>query len=123
VRQFLRDQGVSIVPHRHKHTEFSYMDFVSSYSASAGNPRPVRILSGASASNVDLERDDTVRLIELNSDLYFLNVEHVGAVSPGTATAVDSPQLLRFRGPGSAEIVETRDCVLIKGSKVEAVYR
>lgn len=123
VRQFLRDQQVSIVLHGHKHTEFSYMDFVSSYSASGGNPWPVRILSGASASSVDLERDDTVRLIELNSDLNFLNVERVGTVGPGTALAVASPQLLRFRGPGSAEIVETRDCVLIEGSKVEAVYR
>lgn len=123
VRQFLRDQGVSIVLHGHKHTEFSYMDFVSPYSASAGNPWPVRILSGASASSGDLEREDTVRLIELNADLNFLDVERVGAVGPGTALTVASPQRLRFRVPWSAEIVETRDCVLIEGCTVEAVYR
>ena len=99
------------------------MDFVSPYSASAGNPWPVRILSGASASSGDLEREDTVRLIELNADLNFLDVERVGAVGPGTALTVASPQRLRFRVPWSAEIVETRDCVLIEGCTVEAVYR
>src|SRR5690348_1327424 len=123
VLQFLRDKGVSIVLHGHKHTEFSYMDFVSPYSASGGNPWPVRILSGASASSMDLERDDTVRLIELNVDLNFLRVERVGAVAPGAALTIASPERLDFRASGSAEIVETRGCVLVEGSTVEAVYR
>jgi hypothetical protein len=123
VRQFLRDQGISIVLHGHKHTEFSYMDYISSYSGPQGNPWPVRILSGASASSGDLERNDTVRLIELNVALNFLKVQRVGAVVPGAALTVGSPERLDFRASGSAEIVETRGCVLIEGSTVEAVYR
>lgn len=123
VRQFLRDHAVSIVLHGHKHTQFSYMDFVSSYTASAGNPWPVRILSGASASSAELDRDDTVRLLEFNADLNTLSVERVGAVGPGTSLTFGPPQRLAFRVPGCAETVETRDCVLIEGSTVEAVYR
>ena len=122
VRQFLRSQGISIVLHGHKHTEFSYMDYISSYREPSENPWPVRVLSGASASG-DLERDDIVRLIDLDVDLNFLNVERVAAVIPGGGFTGSSPQRLDFRVQDSAEIVETRGCVLIEGSTVDTVYR
>ena len=49
VRQFLREQGVAIVLHGHKHTESTYVDYISSYRSLPGTPNRIRVISGAAA--------------------------------------------------------------------------
>ncbi len=123
VRQFLREQQISVVLHGHKHAEFTYMDYVSSYSGQSGNPWPVRVISGASGSGDDVLRDDICRLIEVDVDLNSLAVERVGAVLPGAALIAGPSQRLDFRMPRSAEMIQTDGCLLVEGRSVAAVYR
>ena len=43
VRQFLRDQGIAIVLHGHKHTRFTYVDHISSYQGRSTSRRPYEL--------------------------------------------------------------------------------
>jgi 3',5'-cyclic AMP phosphodiesterase CpdA len=122
VRQFLRDQGISIVLHGHKHTEFSYIDYVSSYGERQENPCQLRVLSGASGSS-DFDRADVFRLVDIDLGLSALKVERIGAAAQGTKLTVGTLQTLTFVQPGAAEILATEGCVVITGGSVEGVYK
>jgi 3',5'-cyclic AMP phosphodiesterase CpdA len=121
VRQFLRDQGIAIVLHGHKHTRFNYVDHISSYQEPAEKPLAVQVMSGAAASGNDLDRGDVLRLIEIDPNAGFLRIRRVGAVIPGATLAISVPERLTFSLPG-AQLLETGGCTVIDGQEVDAVY-
>lgn len=122
LRQFLRDEGFSIVLHGHKHARFTYVDHISSYDVPMDRPSPVRVLSGAAASGPDMERADVFRLIEVEPNGGMIRVQRVGSAAPGGALALGAPDTLRFSRPGGAQTVETRGCTVIEGPTVDVVY-
>lgn len=122
VRQFLRDQGIAIVLHGHKHTRFTYVDQLSSYEVSLEKPSPLRVISGAAASASDLDRADVFRLIDVEPNSGLLGVRRVSAAMPGTTLIIGSPEMLTFSRPGSAEISATAGCTVIDGPNVDVVY-
>jgi 3',5'-cyclic AMP phosphodiesterase CpdA len=122
VRQFLRDQGITIVFHGHKHTQFSYLDYISSYDVPVGTPLSVRVLSGAAASGSDLVRTDVFRLVEIDPNSCVLQIQRVGVAVPGGALTVGTPERLTFSRPGFAQVVATGGCTVIDGRTVDTVY-
>jgi hypothetical protein len=122
IRQFLRDQGIAIVLHGHKHTQFSYVDHISSYQEPNGKAVALRVISGAAASGSDLERMDVLRLIEIELTTGILHIRRVGAGIPGTIMTVGTAERLTFSRPGSARVLEADGCTVIEGQEVEVVY-
>jgi 3',5'-cyclic AMP phosphodiesterase CpdA len=122
IRQFLRDQGIAIVLHGHKHTQFSYVDHISSYQEPNGKAVAIRVISGAAASGSGLERTDVLRLIEIEPTAGILHIHRVGAGVPGTIMAVGAAERLTFSRPGSARVLEADGCTVIEGEEVELVY-
>ncbi len=122
VRQFLRDQGIAIVLHGHKHTRFTYVDDISSYDAPLDRPSSLRVVSGAAASGGDLDRTDLCRLIEIDSNSGVVQIRRVGAALPGIALTIRVPEMLTFSRPGAAESLETAGCIVIDGKSIEVVY-
>ena len=122
VRQFLRDQEVSIVLHGHKHTEFTYLDYISSLRESPGVPSPVRVISGASSTAGDLDRTDVFRLLDIQANAGLLQLHRISAVVPGMSVLIGNPVPLNFARPGRAEVVRTARCFVIEGENVDDVY-
>jgi hypothetical protein len=122
VRQFLRDEGFAIVLHGHKHTPFSYVDYVSSYNLDFEAPAPIRVLSGAAASGADLDRADVFRLLDVDSKGGLMRVRRVGLAALGSPLRIKEQETLTFLHPGAAEVLSTTGCTVIDGNTVEVVY-
>lgn len=122
LRQFLRDQNVSLVLHGHKHTEFSYVDFVPSFSSDSESSWPLRVISGASGSSGDFKRDDVCRLVEIDVASEAVTVQAVGPALYGTNLAIGAAQRFSFSRVGSARVSATDGCVVIEGDSVGSVY-
>jgi 3',5'-cyclic AMP phosphodiesterase CpdA len=122
VREFLRDQGIAIVLHGHKHTRFTYLDHLSSYEVTSDKPSPLRVISGAAASSRDLDRTDVFRLVEVEPSSGLLRMCRIAAGIPGTTLKIGSPEVLTFSRPGAAQISGTAGCVVIDGPRVDVVY-
>ena len=122
VRQFLRDQEYAVVLHGHKHTEFTYLDYISSFVESPGLPSPVRVISGASSTAIDLDRTDVFRLLDIQANAGFLQLRRISAVVPGMKVLLGKPELLNFARPGRAQAVRTAKCFVIEGESVDDVY-
>ncbi len=122
VRQFVREQGIAIALHGHKHARFSYQDYISSFEGPLDKPWPLRVISGAAAS-IDLDQTDVFRLIELCPDEGLIKVERVPACLPGMTLAIGASETLTFSRPGTAQILETAGCIVIDGREADVVYR
>jgi 3',5'-cyclic AMP phosphodiesterase CpdA len=122
VRQFLRDQGIAIVLHGHKHTRFTYVDHISSYREPAEKSLPLQVISGAAASGGDLDRADVMRLVEIEPNSGVLRIRRVGVGIPGATLTLGVAERLTFSRPGTAEMLRTDGCTLIDGQEVDVVY-
>jgi hypothetical protein len=122
VRQFLLDEGFAIVLHGHKHTRFSYVDYISSYNEDFDAPAPIRVLSGAAASGVDLDRADVFRLLDVDSKVGLMRVGRVGLAALGGPLRIKEQETLTFSHPGAAQVLSTTGCTVIDGDTVELVY-
>jgi len=121
VREFLRDQEVSIVLHGHKHTQFTYVDHIPGHGIDSGPPSVVRVISGAAASG-DVTRTDVFRLLDLDPMSGIVKVERVPIAIPGGPFSIGKPEPLPFARPGGPTITETPGSLVINGAKVESVY-
>jgi 3',5'-cyclic AMP phosphodiesterase CpdA len=122
VRQFLRDQEIAIVLHGHKHTAFTYVDYISSYENSPSRPCPVRVISGASATALDLDRDDLFRLLEIQINAGIVELSRVGAAMSGMELAIGSAETLTFARMRAAQVSGTDGCLIVEGDLVSDVY-
>jgi len=122
VRQFLRDQGVAIVLHGHKHTEFTYLDYISSYSSASDAPHVVRVISGASATASDLDHDDAFRLLEVKPDSGILQLYSVSVVVPGMDVLIGASEVLDFSRPGRGKTLRAPKATVVEGVEVADVY-
>jgi hypothetical protein len=122
VREFLRDQEVSIVLHGHKHTEFTYIDHIPGHGIDAGPASLVRVISGAAAGGADLSRTDVFRLLDIDAVAGVVNVERVPIAIPGGTFSIGRPEPLPFTRPGGPTVTETVGSLVISGATVELVY-
>ena len=122
VREFLRDQAVSIVLHGHKHTEFTYVDHIPGHGIDVGPPSLVRVISGAAASAADLNRTDVFRLLDVDAVDGIVKVERIPIAIPGGTFSIGHPEALTFTRPGGPTITETAGSLVINGATVDLVY-
>lgn len=121
LREFLRDQEVSLVLHGHKHTEFTYVDHIQGHGIDAGPPSDVRVLSGAAASGL-LSQTDVLRLLDVEPETGIVNVQRVPIAVPGARFSISNPEPLSFPRPGGPIVSETPGSIVINGTRVELVY-
>lgn len=123
VRQFLREQGIAIVLHGHKHAESTYVDFVSPYRPLSGTPSRIRVISGAAATEKHLDRTDAFRLLDIQPTTGLLKLHKISVIAPGMEVLIGNPELLDFVQPGRAQVLQTGRCTLVEGNCVGDVYR
>jgi 3',5'-cyclic AMP phosphodiesterase CpdA len=122
VRQFLMKQEITIVLHGHKHTAFSYIDYVSPYENSEKPPCAIRVVSGAAATAADLDRNDLFRLLDVQPEASLLKLSRIPAVMSGMELNVGKPEILPFERARGATVSGTEGCLVVEGDNVADVY-
>lgn len=122
VREFLRNQHVSIVLHGHKHTEFTYVDQIPGHGIDGDSSSSVRVISGAAATWTDLDKSDVFRLLDISADSGIVNLHRVPIATPGGMFSIGHPMPLHFTQPGGPTVTETAGTLVINGATIHLVY-
>jgi hypothetical protein len=122
LRQFLVENGFSIVLHGHKHAPFTYIDYVPSHTDPDDPPRQVRVISGPAPNGATLDPDDVCRLLTFDIGACTLEVEQIPLVLPGQPAGDGVRNTLQFTPPGAATYVQTPSVLVFDGRDVGSVY-
>ncbi|WP_331021220.1 hypothetical protein [Longimicrobium sp.] len=122
LRQFLVENGFSIVLHGHKHAPFTYTDYVPSHARPDDPPRQVRVISGPAPSGPTLDPDDICRLLQFDANACTLEVERIPLVLPGQPAREGGRNTVPFTPPGAATYVQTPNGLVFDGQDVGSVY-
>ena len=80
------------------------------------------MISGAAATEKDLDRADAFRLLDIQAETGLLQLHKVSVISPGMEALISNPEVLDFVQPGRAQALRIGRCTVVEGDCVGDVY-
>jgi 3',5'-cyclic AMP phosphodiesterase CpdA len=122
VRQFLREQDISVVLHGHKHQGYTYVDYVGSFDDVDAPPHPIRVVSGPALVRGAYDRRVIARLLSFDRAAGMLRVEAVPASDPGKKPRAFHSQRFPIVVPNGATTARTDGVTVIDADSVAALH-
>lgn len=122
VRQFFREQEVTVLLHGHKHQHYTYVDHIGDFEDVYAPPHELRVIAGPAPTLGAFSRKLVARLLTVDRTAGMLKVESVPAAAPGRSPRALKSDSFPIRVPAGAVSVRTAGITVVDAETVKALH-
>jgi 3',5'-cyclic AMP phosphodiesterase CpdA len=122
VRQFFREQEVTVLLHGHKHQHYTYVDYIGDFEDVYAPPHALRVITGPAPTLGTFSRKLVARLLTVDRAAGMLKVEAVPAAAPGKSPRALKSQLFPITVPAGAVTARTNGITVVDADTVKALH-
>jgi len=122
VRQFFREQEITVLLHGHKHQHYTYVDYIGDFEDVYAPPHELRVVAGPAPTLGTFSRKLVARLLTVDRTAGMLKVEAVPAAAPGRSPWPFKSNLFPIAVPAGATTARTAGVTVVDADTVKALH-